>query len=82
MAKILPQSLGLAPELPAHVGIIMDGNGRWAKERGLPRPMGHRAGMERLRGSSAFPATWALRPCPSMLFPRKTGSGPPGRSMP
>lgn len=36
--------------LPAHVGIIMDGNGRWAAERGLPRAMGHRAGTERLRG--------------------------------
>ena len=30
--------------LPVHVGIIMDGNGRWAKKRGLPRKMGHRAG--------------------------------------
>ncbi|HOG01499.1 MAG: Ditrans,polycis-undecaprenyl-diphosphate synthase ((2E,6E)-farnesyl-diphosphate specific) [Firmicutes bacterium ADurb.Bin248] len=38
----------LAP-LPRHVGIIMDGNGRWASARGLPRPMGHRAGTERLR---------------------------------
>ena len=50
MAKIQPASLGLAAELPRHVGIIMDGNGRWAKARGLPRPLGHRAGMERLRG--------------------------------
>ncbi len=31
--------------LPAHVGVIMDGNGRWAKKRGLPRLAGHRAGM-------------------------------------
>ncbi len=30
--------------LPRHLGIIMDGNGRWAKKRGLPRSMGHRAG--------------------------------------
>ena len=36
--------------LPKHVGIIMDGNGRWASARGLPRAMGHRAGTERLRG--------------------------------
>lgn len=36
--------------LPRHVGIIMDGNGRWATSRGLPRAMGHRAGTERLRG--------------------------------
>lgn len=36
--------------LPRHVGIIMDGNGRWATARGLPRAVGHRAGTERLRG--------------------------------
>ena len=35
--------------VPAHVGIIMDGNGRWAAERGLPRLAGHRAGTENLR---------------------------------
>jgi undecaprenyl diphosphate synthase len=32
-----------------HVAIIMDGNGRWAERRGLPRPAGHRAGVEALR---------------------------------
>ena len=32
--------------LPNHVGIIMDGNGRWAKKRGLPRSAGHKAGAE------------------------------------
>ena len=35
--------------LPAHVAIIMDGNGRWAKERGLPRVEGHRRGAESVR---------------------------------
>ena len=35
--------------VPQHVGIIMDGNGRWAKARGLPRSAGHRAGTENLR---------------------------------
>jgi len=40
----------LSTRLPAHVGIIMDGNGRWATKRGLPRALGHRAGTERLRG--------------------------------
>lgn len=40
----------LPPEkVPAHVGIIMDGNGRWAISRGLPRLAGHRAGVENLR---------------------------------
>ena len=35
--------------LPTHVAIIMDGNGRWAKERGLPRVEGHRNGVESVR---------------------------------
>ena len=35
--------------LPRHVAIIMDGNGRWAKKRGLPRVMGHRAGIRSVR---------------------------------
>lgn len=35
--------------LPGHVAIIMDGNGRWANRRGLPRVFGHRAGVESLR---------------------------------
>jgi undecaprenyl diphosphate synthase len=36
-------------QVPRHVAIIMDGNGRWAKARGLPRLAGHRAGTENLR---------------------------------
>lgn len=35
--------------LPAHIGIIMDGNGRWAKKRGLPRKAGHSAGAKTFR---------------------------------
>ncbi|MCL6447755.1 MAG: isoprenyl transferase [Armatimonadetes bacterium] len=35
--------------LPQHIAIIMDGNGRWAQRRGLPRTLGHRAGVESLR---------------------------------
>ena len=38
-----------AEELPAHIGIIMDGNGRWAKKRGLPRSFGHTAGAKTFR---------------------------------
>jgi undecaprenyl diphosphate synthase len=36
-------------KIPIHIGIIMDGNGRWALARGLPRMAGHRAGTENLR---------------------------------
>jgi len=39
----------LPAKIPAHVAIIMDGNGRWALSRGLPRLAGHRAGTENLR---------------------------------
>jgi undecaprenyl diphosphate synthase len=42
----------LPPErLPRHVAIIMDGNGRWARQRGLPRVEGHRAGIRAVRAS-------------------------------
>ena len=41
---------GLSPrQLPRHVALIMDGNGRWAKERGLPRVEGHKAGVGSVR---------------------------------
>jgi undecaprenyl diphosphate synthase len=36
-------------KIPYHVAIIMDGNGRWAKNRGLPRMAGHRAGIKRIK---------------------------------
>jgi undecaprenyl diphosphate synthase len=38
-----------AGSIPAHIAIIMDGNGRWAKARGLPRAEGHRRGVEAVR---------------------------------
>jgi undecaprenyl diphosphate synthase len=40
---------GLPERIPQHIAIIMDGNGRWAQSRGLPRLAGHRAGTENLR---------------------------------
>ena len=41
--------MGGEKALPTHIGIIMDGNGRWAKKRGLPRNFGHRAGANTFR---------------------------------
>jgi undecaprenyl diphosphate synthase len=45
------QSTGDGGRVPRHVAIIMDGNGRWAAQRGLPRAAGHRAGAEAVRRS-------------------------------
>ncbi len=44
-----PETTGLPERIPTHIAIIMDGNGRWALSRGLPRMAGHRAGTENLR---------------------------------
>jgi len=38
------QQVSTTPNLPRHIAIIMDGNGRWAQQRGLPRVAGHKAG--------------------------------------
>lgn len=40
---------GLGDQAQLHVAIVMDGNGRWAKRRGLPRTLGHQAGVEALK---------------------------------
>ena len=42
-------ALAAQSPIPRHVAVIMDGNGRWAKQRGLPRIAGHRKGVERVR---------------------------------
>jgi undecaprenyl diphosphate synthase len=50
LAKATPETTGTGGSLvPRHVAIIMDGNGRWAKARGLPRAAGHRQGAEAAR---------------------------------
>jgi undecaprenyl diphosphate synthase len=43
----IPESA--SPDLPRHIGIIMDGNGRWARQRHLPRAVGHREGVRAIR---------------------------------
>ncbi len=46
---LTPEHLIARGNLPRHIAIIMDGNGRWARARGVPRLMGHRAGRESVR---------------------------------
>jgi undecaprenyl diphosphate synthase len=45
----LLERIRLNGDVPSHIAIIMDGNGRWAGERGLPRHLGHREGMKSVR---------------------------------
>jgi undecaprenyl diphosphate synthase len=49
MSSELLDRIRLSGDVPRHVAIIMDGNGRWARQRGLPRHMGHREGMKAVR---------------------------------
>lgn len=49
MAEDLLAQIRLSGSLPRHIAIIMDGNGRWARGRHLPRTLGHRAGMKAVR---------------------------------
>lgn len=46
--------MGDKPTPPRHIAIIMDGNGRWAKKRGLPRTAGHKAGAENFRKIATY----------------------------
>lgn len=45
----LPEEASVVRDMPRHIAIIMDGNGRWAEERGLPRAEGHRKGVDAVR---------------------------------
>mgnify|MGYP003346785685 FL=1 len=47
------QDIPETQSVPQHIAIIMDGNGRWAQKRHLPRFAGHRKGVEALRGITA-----------------------------
>jgi undecaprenyl diphosphate synthase len=53
--------VGLSGNIPSHVGVIMDGNGRWAQLRGLPRVEGHRVGAERAKEIIEFSAEIGIK---------------------
>ena len=62
--------------LPRHIAIIMDGNGRWAQKRGLPRTAGHAAGAENFRTIATYCKDIGLEYRRSTPSPLKTGSAP------
>ncbi|MCL1940745.1 MAG: polyprenyl diphosphate synthase [Synergistaceae bacterium] len=47
--------------IPAHLAIVLDGNGRWAKERGWPRLMGHRSGLRNLEATTKLIKKYGIR---------------------
>ena len=68
---------GLDPlRIPSHVAVIMDGNGRWAKARGLPRVMGHRAGVEALKATLRHCSDWGVGALTAYAFSTENWSRP------
>ena len=61
--------------LPNHLGIIMDGNGRWAKKRGLPRTAGHKAGAEVFKKIAKECGRLGIKEVTFYAFQRKIGKG-------
>ena len=73
---------GLDPgRLPAHVAVIMDGNGRWAGQRKLPRVMGHREGVEALKRTLRLCSDWGIGALTAYAFSTRTGTDPEKRSV-
>ncbi len=72
-----PSGKTSGPEtVPVHVGIIMDGNGRWAKKRRLPRSAGHRAGAENFRVITRYAAKLGVKYLTLYAFSTENWSRP------
>ncbi|MFQ6537434.1 MULTISPECIES: isoprenyl transferase [Aphanothece] len=72
-----PLPAGLDPaRLPAHVAVIMDGNGRWASQRGLPRVMGHREGVEALKRTLRLCSDWGVGALTAYAFSTENWNRP------
>lgn len=65
-------------KVPYHLGIIMDGNGRWAKARGKPRHEGHRAGTENLRRILRAASEFGVKVMTIYAFSTENWARPPG----
>ena len=75
MAKDRPSEI--PGQVPLHVAIIMDGNGRWARARGLPRLAGHRAGVDNLRRVLEAATEFGIRYLTIYAFSTESWSRPP-----
>ncbi len=73
----LPERYPEATRIPYHVGIIMDGNGRWARKRGLPRVAGHKAGTDNLRRVLRACADFGIKVLTVYAFSTENWGRPP-----
>lgn len=73
-----PTRQGLPGKLPRHVAIVMDGNGRWAQKRGLPRSAGHSAGVEALRDIIRACDEWGIEILSIYAFSTENWARPEG----
>src|SRR5438477_8144087 len=76
-AKVPLTAVNGSFEAPRHVGIIMDGNGRWAAARGLPRGEGHRRGVEAVRRTVKAAIDLGIRHLTLFSFSSENWSRPP-----
>lgn len=72
---VLPSVLD-PTRLPAHVAVIMDGNGRWARQRGLPRVLGHREGVQALKRTLRLCSDWGIGALTAYAFSTENWTRP------
>lgn len=63
-------------KLPRHVAVIMDGNGRWAKRQGLPRVVGHKAGVDALKELLRCCKDWGIQALTAYAFSTENWEDP------
>ena len=72
---VLPEPGG--QRIPYHVGIVMDGNGRWAQQRGQPRVFGHRAGTDNIRRVLEASGNFGIKVLTIYAFSTENWNRPP-----
>jgi ditrans,polycis-polyprenyl diphosphate synthase len=80
-AALLPGGLR-AESLPRHVAVVMDGNSRWARARGLPSAAGHEAGRRALEEVVRLSRAWGVRTLTAFAFSHENWSRPKVRLPP
>uniref|UniRef100_A0A0E0JR83 Alkyl transferase n=1 Tax=Oryza punctata TaxID=4537 RepID=A0A0E0JR83_ORYPU len=73
--SLLPRGLR-AESLPRHVAVVMDGNARWARARGLPSAAGHEAGRRALEETVRLSRAWGIRALTAFAFSNENWSRP------